>query len=159
MTFRSLPLTVRDLRATEATLERIYQAAYLGLKGDSLALSAGMLPEEFRRLQEMDNLAKVAEQKGRADSEAEVSQHLLTAARTGDARAALEILRHSHGWVAKQAISVEIDQKISITDALRAAEQRVIEGVATIAALDTPNGGTQTMRIPAISPMAQDPSA
>ena len=131
MTFKSLPLTVRTVRATEATLERIYNAAFLGLKGDSLALASGMLPVEFRRLKELDQIAEIAELKGRADSELENSQHLLNAARAGDAKAALAILQHNHGWVAKQAISVEIDQRISVIDALRAAEARTIDGQVT----------------------------
>ena len=128
MTFKSLPLTVREVRATEATLERIYQAAFLGLKNDALALAAGLLPVEYRRLKELDQMAEMAELKGRADSERENSQHLLNAARAGDAKAALAILQHTHGWVAKQAISVEVDQRISVIDALRAAEARTIDG-------------------------------
>lgn len=131
MTFKSLPLTIREVRATEATLERIYEAAYLGLKGDALALAAGMLPVEYRRLKELDQMAEMAELKGRADSECENSQHLLNAARAGDAKAALAILQHTHGWVAKQSISVEVDQRISVIDALRAAEARTIEGQVT----------------------------
>lgn len=131
MTFKSLPLTVREVRATEATLERIYQAAFLGLKNDALALAAGLLPVEYRRLKELDQMAEMAELKGRADSERENSQHLLNAARAGDAKAALAILQHTHGWVAKQAISVEVDQRISVIDALRAAEARTIEGQVT----------------------------
>ena len=129
--FKSLPLSVREVRATEATLERIYEAAYLGLKGDNLALAAGMRPVEYRRLKELDQMAELAEQKGRADSERESSQLLLDAARGGEYKAALAILQHSHGWVAKQAISVEVEQRISIIDALRAAETRVIEGQVT----------------------------
>lgn len=128
MTFKSLPLTVRELKATEATLERIYNAAYKGLKGDSLALAAGMLPVEYARLKQFDQIAELAELKGRADSENELSQIMLDAARNGDAKAALEILKHTHGWVAKQAVSIEVDQRISVIDALRAAETRVIEG-------------------------------
>jgi len=131
MTFKSLPLTVREVRATEATLERIYQAAFLGLKNDALALAAGLLPVEYRRLKELDQMAEIAELKGRADSERENSQHLLNAARAGDAKAALAILQHTHGWVAKQAISVEVDQRISVIDALRAAEARTIDGQVT----------------------------
>ena len=65
MTFKSLPLTVREIKATEATLERIYNAAYLGLKNDSLALAAGMLPVEFNRLKQHDPMAEIAELKGR----------------------------------------------------------------------------------------------
>ena len=129
--FKSLPLTIREVRATEATLERIYEAAYLGLKNDALALAAGMLPVEYNRLKQLDQMAEMAELKGRADSERENSQHLLNAARGGDAKAALAILQHSHGWVAKQAISVEVDQRISVIDALRAAEERVIDGAVT----------------------------
>jgi len=131
MAFKSLPLTVREIKATDAVLEKIYHASFLGLKGDSLALAAGMLPVEYNRLKELDQMAQMAEQKGRADSELENSQHLLNAARAGDAKAALAILQHVHGWVAKQAISVEVDQRISVIDALRAAESRVIDGAVT----------------------------
>ena len=130
MTFHSLPFTARELRASEAVLERIYHAAFMGLKGDSLALASGLLPVEYNRLLELDQIAKLAEMKGRADSELEASQILLDAARGGDAKAALEILRHCHGWVAKQAVSVEINQTISITAALEEAKTRVIEGLA-----------------------------
>lgn len=131
MAFKSLPLTVREIKATDAVLEKIYHASFLGLKGDSLALAAGMLPVEYNRLKELDQMAQMAEQKGRADSELENSQHLLNAARAGDAKAALAILQHVHGWVAKQAISVEVDQRISVIDALRAAEARTIDGQVT----------------------------
>jgi hypothetical protein len=98
--FKSLPITTREIKATEAILERIYEAAYLGLKEDSLALAAGLLPVEYRLLKQHDKLAEIAELKGRADSEREHSQHMLNAARQGDAKAALEILKHTHGWVA-----------------------------------------------------------
>ena len=46
-------------------------------------------------------------------------------ARAGDAKAALEILKHAHGWVAKQAI--EVNQTISVKHALELAEKRVLE--------------------------------
>jgi hypothetical protein len=69
----------------------------------------------------------MAEQKGRADGERALSQVLHEAAMDGDAKAALEILKHQHGWVAKQAISVEVDQRISITSALAAANERALE--------------------------------
>ncbi len=146
MTFKSLPLTVREIRATEATLERIYNAAYLGLKDDALALAAGLLPVEYKRLKELDQTAQIAELKGRADSERENSQHLLNAARAGDAKAALAILQHTHGWVAKQAISVEVDQRISVIDALRAAESRVIEGQVVTPALEVSRESTPPLK-------------
>ena len=125
--FQSLPLTIREVKATEARLNAIYDAAKLGLKGDSLALAAGMLPTEYRQLCVLDPVAELAEQKGRADGERELSAVMHKAAREGDAKAALEILKHQHGWVAKQAISVEVDQRISITSALAAANERALE--------------------------------
>lgn len=128
--FQSLPYDPRPLTATEARLEAIYAAARLGLKGDSLALAAGMTPTEYRRLCQIDPIAEFAEQKGRADGELEMATVLHDAARAGDAKAALEVLRYAHGWAAKQAIEVTVDQRISITAALEQAQQRVIEMVA-----------------------------
>lgn len=125
--FQSLPLTIRKIEATEARLERIYQAAKRGLKGDTLALASGMRPEEFRQLCELDPLALLAAQKGKADGELEMSNVLHEAALAGDAKAALEILKHQHDWVAKQQVQVDVNQQISILGALREAEQRVID--------------------------------
>ena len=123
--FKSLPLTIRKIEATEARLNRIYDAAKLGLKGDTLAMASGMRPEEFRQLCELDPLALLAAQKGKADGEMEMSLVLHTAAREGDAKAALDILKHSHDWVAKQQVQVNVDQTISILGALREADERV----------------------------------
>jgi hypothetical protein len=69
----------------------------------------------------------MAEQKGRADAEAELSKVLMAAALSGDHKAALEILKHKHDWVAKQQVQVDVAQQISILGALEAAERRVID--------------------------------
>ena len=129
--FESLPYEPREIKATEARLQRIYDAAYKGLKGDSLALAAGMMPSEYRRLCQMDPMAEMAEMKGRADSEMKVAKTLYKAAEEGDAKAALAILQHRHEWSAKQEISVDVYQRISITQALADAKTRVIEGIVT----------------------------
>ena len=115
---QTLPLSVCDINATEACLQRIYDAAKLGLKGDSLALAANLLPIEYRRLCELDPLAALAAQKGRADSERELAAVLTTAAREGDTKAALAILQHVHGWTAKQSIEVTTANQLHL-DALR----------------------------------------
>jgi hypothetical protein len=130
MSFYSLPLVINEVRATEAVLNRIYDAAKLGLKGDNLALAAGLLPKAYRQLCELDPIAEMAEQKGRAEGEMTASKQLHQAAAEGDAKAALAILQHSHGWVAKQSISIDVDQRISIIGALRQAESRVIDVIA-----------------------------
>lgn len=131
MTFYSLPFAPERVEATEARLEAIYEAARYGLKGDSLALRAGLTPAQYRRLAEFDPLVEMAEMKGRADGEFTAAKTLYDAAADGDAKAALDILKHQHGWVAKQQIDVNVDQQISITGALEKAQARVIEGLYT----------------------------
>lgn len=128
MSFQSLPFAPREIKATEKHLQAIYDAARLGLRGDSLALAAGLLPTEYRRLCQLDSLAQMAEEKGRADGEAEAAGQLRDAARNGDAKAALAILTHVHGWVAKQQVQIDVQQRISITAALQEAESRVLNG-------------------------------
>jgi hypothetical protein len=68
--------------------------------------------------------------KGKADGEQDNAGLLQEAARQGDAKAALAILQHVHGWVAKQSISVDVDQRISVLTALDMAQKRVIEANA-----------------------------
>lgn len=125
--FQNLPITTRQLKATEGRLQSIYEAAKRGLRGENLALAAGMLPTEFRRLCEMDPMAALAEQKGRADAELEMSDTLYQAALNGDAKAALEMLRHKHDWVAKQQVQIDVTQQISVMAALEKADQRIID--------------------------------
>jgi hypothetical protein len=127
--FQSFPYEPRKLEATEARLEAIMKAAKLGLKGDSLALAAGMTPTEYRQLVLFDPIAEYAELKGRADGEREMSEVLHLAAKEGDAKAALAVLQHQHGWVAKQQLSIDVEQRISITAALESAQSRVIEAL------------------------------
>jgi hypothetical protein len=128
-TFHSLPLAIRPaLKASEQRLERIYEAARKGLKNDALALASGLLPVEFNRLKQMDPMVELAVIKGKADAEAEMADVLVNAARQGDAKAALDVLKHVHGWQAAQQLNVTVQAQISIKDALAMAEQRVIEG-------------------------------
>jgi hypothetical protein len=127
--FQSLPLTVRKLEATEARLEAIYFAARKGLKGDSLAIAAGMLPVEYRQLCQFDPLAELAALKGKADAEAAMAKVVTDAALGGDYKAALAILNHRHDWTPKQEVSVDVTHKISITEALRMAQERVSTGL------------------------------
>jgi hypothetical protein len=122
----SLPFEPRVLQATEARLMAIYEAAKIGLRGDALAFKAGMLPIEYRRLTALDPIVEMAELKGRAEGEAQLSQVLHAAALDGDARVALEILKHKHDWVAKQSVQIDVVAQISITDALAQARQRVL---------------------------------
>lgn len=122
----SIPFTPREVQATEWRLQQIYDAAALGLKGDKLALAAGMLPSEYRQLCQLDPVAEMAALKGAADGEMEAATQLREAARNGDSKAALSILQHAHGWTAKQEISMSIET-INIQSALDEARSRVME--------------------------------
>jgi bifunctional DNA-binding transcriptional regulator/antitoxin component of YhaV-PrlF toxin-antitoxin module len=128
MTFYSLPFTPERTQATEARLEAIYEAARYGLKGDSLAMAAGLTPRQFRVLADADPLVEMAEIKGRSDGEYTAAKTMYEAARDGDSKAALEILRHQHGWKAAQSVEITIEGQISVIAALEKAQQRVIEG-------------------------------
>ena len=72
----------------------------------------------------------MAEMKGRSEGELNAAKTLYNAAANGDAKAALDILKHQHGWVAKQSVQIDVNQTISITSALQEASRRVIEGLA-----------------------------
>jgi len=85
----SIPFTPRKVQATESRLKAVYDAAKLGLKGDTLALAAGMLPTEYRQLTQLDPVVEMAAQKGKADGEIELSQILRNAALNGDAKMVL----------------------------------------------------------------------
>ena len=131
MTFYSLPFTPERPEATEARLEAIYEAARCGLKGDSLALAAGLTPAQYRRLHEFDPLVEMAEMKGRADGEFTAAKALHDAAAAGDTKAALDILKHQHGWKAAQSVEITVEGQISVLAALEKAQARVIEGLYT----------------------------
>ena len=143
----SIPFTPREVQATEWRLQQIYDAAALGLKGDKLALAAGMLPSEYRQLCQLDPVAEMAALKGAADGELEASTQLREAARNGDAKAALSILQHAHGWTAKQEISMSIET-INIQSALDEARSRVIEGTHTRTLTPTKDINGTTTNIP-----------
>ena len=124
--FKSLPFEARKLQATESRLQAIYDAAKLGLKGDKLALTAGMLPSEDRQLTQLDPVAEMAALKGAADAEAQMSAIVYGAALEGDAKMALEMLKHKHDWVAKQSVQIDVVQQISVTQALEQAQSRML---------------------------------
>ena len=114
-----------SLQATEQRLTAIYEAAKKGLKGDRIAYAAGMKPSDYRRLAQMDPLVDMAVEKGIADGEMTLAGVLYDAATVDkDPKVALELLKHTRGWVAKQQIDVEVTQ-ISVLKALEMANERV----------------------------------
>lgn len=123
---RSLTFVAHVPRATERRLEMIYEAAKAGLKGDAIAIAAGLDPKEYKRLKEFDDNVRIAELQGKTDSELEHARMLAKASREGDAKASLAILRHQHGWADRTDINVSVTH-INIAQALQEAQGRVIE--------------------------------
>ena len=128
MDFVTIPNTARAVKATESRLDRIYAAARAGLKGDTLALSAGMRPSEYRALKALDEMAEIAEMQGHADGEREHATLLAEASRAGDAKASLAILQHVHGWTAKQDIHIT-DDRLDLASAIATARDRMREAL------------------------------
>ena len=121
----SLIYEPRKLKATERIINAVYEMAKLGMRGESLAFAAGMQPIEYNSLREFCPEVSLAEQKGRADGEKQLSQTMFKAAMDGDAKVALDILKHRHDWVSKTQVDVNIDQRINITEVMQEAEKRV----------------------------------
>ena len=101
MNLTTIPNRVRAVRATEKVLDALYSAAKVGLKGDSLALAAGLRPEEYRALCQLDPEVPLHVLKAKADAEREHATMLAEASLKGDAKASLAILQHIHGWESK----------------------------------------------------------
>ena len=96
--FFTVEQKIEKIRATEEELERIYDCAYRGLKGDALALASGFHPIDFNRLCQFDSRATDAVLYARAKNEADVSGALMNNALLGDTKAQTTILTHLHGW-------------------------------------------------------------
>lgn len=113
----SAPLKApKGVTADNETLAAVYTSAKMGLKSeDTIAYNAGLTPAEFRKLKSLDPRVAVAIQAGKAEGELEMAMVLNAAARRGDTKSALEVLKHSHGWVATTAIKHEGDLNITLS--------------------------------------------
>jgi len=96
--FYAFEQKIEKIQATQEELERIYDCAYRGLKGDALALASGFLPVDFNRLCQFDNKAQEAVLYARARNEADVSGALMNNALNGDTKAQSIVLTHLHNW-------------------------------------------------------------
>lgn len=97
----------REVKATERLLQRLYKNAGVGLRGRALAYASGLTEAEFQQLRQVDpaveNVLGVAE----AEDEAALVEVLREAAlEKRDPKVALELLRHRHAWIAKEAVEV-----------------------------------------------------
>jgi hypothetical protein len=109
MTFYSLPFAPDRPEATEARLEAIYEAARYGLKGDSLALAAGLTPAQYRRLAEFDALVEIAEMKGRADGELSAAKTMYNAAASGPRKWQRDLLQQLADHIRANGGKVDYD--------------------------------------------------
>ena len=124
---RSLPFTPNVIKATERVLDAVYNAAHAGLKGDRLAVVAGMTIGQYQQLCEFDPQVREHEIRGRADSELEHATMLAQASRAGDAKASLAILQHVHGWTAKQQVEVQGNVSMVLDQVLEGAAKQLLD--------------------------------
>ena len=104
----SIDATPKKLRVDQATLDLVYEGAKLGLKMASMAYKAELTESELRQLEQLDPRVSEAIAAGRADQETELSGLMMEAARNGDSKSALEILKAKHGWISAQVVKSEI---------------------------------------------------
>jgi hypothetical protein len=158
MYFGYTPQT-RTLVATEAVLTAIYDAAKATLRGDALAFACDMTPTEYNTLKASDPAVDIAERKGRADAEMLLASTLMRAAQMGDTQAATTILKHRFDWVAKESMDINIEQRISITDALANARNRLtlIDVTPQQTIENAPSPPSATLPPPATQPAPQPP--
>jgi hypothetical protein len=106
----------KDMSASREVIERVYQAAKSGVHTeDTIAYCAGLTPLEYRRLKQYDPRLEHAEAAGKAEGELEMASIVVSAARGGDPKAALEVLKHKHGWVATTAVKHEGGVSITLS--------------------------------------------
>jgi hypothetical protein len=96
--FYAVEQKIAKIQATQEELERIYDCAYRGLKGDALAIASGFLPVDFNRLCQFDHKAQEAVLYARARNEADISGALMQNALGGDTKAQTTVLTHLHNW-------------------------------------------------------------
>lgn len=118
--FYTVGFEVREIKATEKQVNRLYQAGYLGLKKDeSIATFCGMRVEEYRQLCINDPIAERAVFQGRVDSEARTSMKLLELANDGDMKAIQLKLTHQHDWMPAKPVN---DTDATVTIVVKNAE-------------------------------------
>lgn len=111
----SLIYEPREIKATEQLLDSLYNASKMGLDGDALAYAAGITPLEMRQLKEFDPAIEHVIGQARAQSEMKMAEVLFRDAEKGNAKSALEVLKHRHGWVATQAVKHEGGVQLILT--------------------------------------------
>jgi hypothetical protein len=98
----------------QVVIDRIYDAAYKGVKGDRLAHACGFTPEELQFLKGANEFVMRAILKGIADNEMDMGEVLINNARSGDTKAAITMLTHRHDWMPARPVD-DGNQQLTIT--------------------------------------------
>ena len=97
-----------ELKATEEELRLLYDAAYKGLRGDSLAIKMGYRPAAFKMLREVDPMIEVIILRAHADCEEAVSDGILNnAIVNNDLKAQIHLSTHRFGYMAAKPVEGE----------------------------------------------------
>ena len=99
----------RDVRASEALLDRIRHAAAVGVKPRNMAWAVGLTPEEFNTLFSMDPRVAASIQAGIGQAEFELADAVYQAAKLGDVKAAQWMLERTQAWQSRlEAAQTEV---------------------------------------------------
>lgn len=117
--FYSVPHLPRPtIVLTEKLITQIYDAAYKGLRGEDLAYSLGLTPEQFHLLLTASDMAALTVRYAQAANKLNIGHILNKKAEEGDVKAALAIMTHLHGWMpAKPAEDSSNEIKLTLINA------------------------------------------
>lgn len=105
MGYVTIPHEPRAIKATEKVLTNLADAAALGLKGDALALAAGLHPSELAQLITNDPQVDMLVRTAKTRKVFELAKRLDSASATGDTKATMTLLNKltDGDWEPKQS--------------------------------------------------------
>ena len=122
--FAPEPTTIAQ--ATPELLERVYENAQLGLRGDRLAVMCGLWPAQYRQLCGLDPRLELVETLARATDEKSLIQALRARAEVSEDPAnQFKMLQFMHGWAPATAENNSSDG-LSVLKQLEAARARLL---------------------------------
>ena len=104
MTYLTLRNDIRPIKATELVLDKITKAAALGLKGDALAIAAGLRPHQLAQLIANDADVELIVQTAKYQKVVQLAERLDAASEGGDTKATMTLLNKltDGDWEPKQ---------------------------------------------------------
>ena len=104
----------KRIEVPQLVIDKIYDAAYKGLRNDKLANACGFTAEELFFLRGANAFVDRAIRQAAADNEMDMGEVLINNAMAGDTKAAVAMLTHRHDWMPAKPAD-EGNQQLTIT--------------------------------------------